>query len=159
MNRTKKSEEGLSLLEALIFTTILSVIMLAVVFATTMSLKRTQFNQKKIFATRYAEEVLEWMRGEKEADWTTFTSRSPQVYCMNDDVTTCSAAGSCWSVSTACPAGDYPLSETQSLNNGFSRNVTLQTDGTTIRVTAIVSWKDGSNEFDVTSSTTFSRWE
>ncbi len=124
-----------------------------------MSLKRTQFNQKKIFATRHAEEVLEWMGGEKEADWTTFITHSPSVYCMNEEVTTCSADDSCWSVPTACPAGEYPLSSTGELNNGFARNVTLQTDGTTVRVTAIVTWKDGSNEYDVTSSTTFSRWE
>ncbi len=139
--------------------TILSIIMLAIVYATTLALKRTQFNQHKIFATRYMEEAQEWVRGEKEVNWTTFLNRSPGTYCMNEDMTTCSDAGSCWSQATACDADDFSLGSSGGLQNGYSRSMVLTTSGSSVHVETTVSWKDGPNIFDVTSDTTFSRWE
>ncbi len=154
-----QSQAGVTLLEALIFMTILSVIMLAIVYATTISLKRTQFNQHKIFATRYMEEAQEWVRGEKEVNWTIFLNRAPGTYCMNDDISTCSEAGTCWSEPTACEATDYSLGSTGGIQNGYSRSIVLTSTGSSVGAVTTVSWKDGPNIFNVTSNTSFSRWE
>ncbi len=154
-----KRQDGVTLLEALIFMFVLSLIIFAIAFSTTHSLRRTQFNVDKIFATRYGEEVEEWMRGEKEANWTTFSARSPGTYCMNAEITTCDAGDTCWDENAACDSDDYSLGESGSLNNGFKRTVELTTVGTRVDVDIVVSWIDGPNTYDVTLNSSFSRWE
>ena len=159
-----RSESGLTLIEAVIFISILSTIILAIVYSTTISLRRTQFNIRKINATRYSEEVEEWMRGEKESNWAEFLARSDQTYCMNEDMYLCSGkedgAGGCWDVNTACDGpDDYTLGENDELNNGYRRNATLTTDGTRVNVVITTEWTDGPNVYDVTITSAFSRWE
>jgi hypothetical protein len=139
--------------------TILSTIILAIVYSTTHSLKRSQFNQRKIFATRYAEEVEEWMRGEKETNWATFSSHSPGTYCINDEISACSGTGTCWDDNAACAGTDYSLGASAGIQNGFKRSVELNTLGSRVDVSINVSWKDGPNIFDVDVVSTFSRWE
>lgn len=135
------------------FMAILSTIFLAVVFLTTLSLKRTDYNKRKIMATHFAEEADEWLRGEKETSWTTFTSRSPGTYCMNTDISACDTAGTCWDNNTACLTTDY------SLDGIYKRWMTLSDNGTRVDVTITVEWLDGPNTFSVPVSTTYSRWE
>lgn len=154
-----RSDDGITLLETVIFVTILSIIILAIVFSTVQSLKRTQFNQRKVFATRYAEELEEWMRGEKEANWTTFSARSPGTYCINEDMTTCISAGTCWDENSACTSNDYSLGAGIGLSNGYKRMVMLTTSGSRVDVNITVDWVDGPNTFDVGLASTFSRWE
>lgn len=153
------SQAGVSLLETLIFMTVLSTIIIAIVYSTTLSLKRAQFNQKKIFATRFAQETEDWMQGEKETNWTTFLARSPGSYCMNASITDCMEDNSCWDVNTACASGSYTLDEGAGLNNGFKRDVTLTTNGSRVDVHIVVEWQDGPNTFDVSVDKAFSRWE
>ncbi len=148
-----KNQDGMTLLEVLIFVSILTLIFLTIAFATTQSIKRTLYNQQKIIATHYAEEVHEWMRGEKESDWAIFASRADTTYCMNESVTTCHAAGSCWSENTACAADDYAL------GSKYKRSSTLTTNGSLIDVTTTIEWKDGVNTYSLPLETTFSRWE
>lgn len=155
----RKSQSGVTLLEALIFMTLLSVIMIAIVYSTTLSLKRTQFNQRKIFATRYAEEVEEWMRGEKETNWATFSARSPGSYCMNSQISVCDAAGSCWDNPTDCADTDFSLAASAGLNNGYKRSTVLTTTGSRVDMVVTVEWIDGPNTYDVDVTSTFSRWE
>lgn len=87
-----KKQKGMTLLEVLIFVYILTLIFLTIAFTTTQSIKRTIYNQQKIIATHYAEEVHEWMRGEKETDWAIFATRSDSTYCLNQSITVCHAA-------------------------------------------------------------------
>ena len=148
-----KKQKGMTLLEVLIFVYILTLIFLTIAFTTTQSIKRTIYNQQKIIATHYAEEVHEWMRGEKETDWAIFATRSDSTYCLNQSITVCHAAGSCWSENVECVADDY------SLANKYKRSSTLTTQGSLIDVTTIVEWKDGANTYTIPLSTTFSRWE
>lgn len=143
----------MTLLEVLIFVSILTMIFLTIAYATTQSIKRTIYNQKKIIATHYAEEVQEWMRGEKESDWAIFTTRSDTTYCLNSSVTTCSTAGTCWDADVACDADDYTL------GNGYKRSSALTTNGSRIDIITTVEWTEGPNTYSVPISTTFSRWE
>lgn len=159
INTQRHSQKGITLLETLIFITILSTIIIAIVYSTTLSLKRAQFNQRKIFATRYAQEVDEWMRGEKESNWTAFLALSDTTYCMNSSISSCSLTDTCWDESTACGSSSYTLAETSNLNNGYKRNVTLTTVGSRVDVHVVVEWKDGPNTFEVEVDNSYSRWE
>ncbi|KXK10939.1 MAG: hypothetical protein UZ22_OP11002000571 [Microgenomates bacterium OLB23] len=151
-----KMQQGFSLMEVLAFVTILSLVFLGVAYTTGQSIKRTKFNEQKLIATRYAEELEEWLRGQKEEDWTTFYSSRASgggtTYCFDDAVydeyqsISWPAAGDC--------NGVYGL---RSL---YMREVTL-TQSLTSQVQAIISvrWQDGQNVFDVPISTIFTKWE
>ena len=83
-------QQGLSFIEVLIFVSVLSLIFLAIAYATSQSIKQTKFNEQKLLATRYAEELEEWLRGQKEEDWNTFyTTRAGSgglTYGFDDSV-------------------------------------------------------------------------
>lgn len=147
------SQQGMTLLEVLIFTTMITLIFLTIASATTQSIKRTIYNQQKIIATHYAEEAQEWMRGEKESDWSVFSARADTTYCLNAAISVCDGAGSCWDNRTACGPTDY------SLGGHFKRSSVLTTHGSLIDVTTTVEWIEGSNTYSVPINTTFSRWE
>lgn len=147
------SQSGMTLLEVLIFTTMITLIFLTIASATTQSIKKTMYNQQKIIATHYAEEAQEWMRGEKESDWSVFSARSDATYCLNSTISTCDASGSCWDNRAACPVTDY------SLGGHYKRSSVLTTNGSRIDVITTVEWIEGSNTYSVPISTTFSRWE
>lgn len=154
-----RRQEGVSLLEAVIFIAVLSLIILAIVYSTTLSLKRTIFNQDKLIATRYAEELEEWIRGEKEVNWAEFLARSDATYCMNVEIPTCDAADSCWDDTGACGSTEYTLGETNSLNNGFKRSVVMTTSGSRIDIDITVEWLDGPNTYSVNLPSSLSRWD
>lgn len=135
-------------MEVIIFIFIISLIFVAVAYMMTLSLKQTQYNKDKIIATHAAEELEEWLRGEKESDWSTFTTRSSDVgsvYCFNDSDLSWPATGSC--------------EDSYSLNNQFKRELTLTTSGEEVSVTINVSWKDGANTFNVPIDSLFTSWE
>jgi type II secretory pathway pseudopilin PulG len=150
------SQKGLSLLEVLAFITILSLVFLGTAYSTGQSLKRTKFNEQKLVATRLAEELEEWLRGEKEEDWTTFygTHASPggTTYCFDDSVYD-SDNNIAWPSSGACGTS-YGLKQL------YLREVTL-TQSLTSQVQVVISvrWKDGQNVFSVPISTILTKWE
>lgn len=81
-------KKGFSLIEVLVFVTILSLFFVAAMAVTTYSLRTMKTNQYKILAAHFAEEGLEWLRGQKEDDWTAFIALdtslgSPTTYCLS----------------------------------------------------------------------------
>lgn len=144
-----RSQQGVTLLEVLIFITILSLIFLGIAYSTVASLRKTDFSKNKILSARYAEELEEWMRGEKEATWSAFvahSSASPgSTYCFNDSELLWPALGSC--------DGSYGLFEK------FKREATLVGTGTQVSVSILVEWKELGNTYSVPLDTVFSLWE
>ncbi|OGK15588.1 hypothetical protein A3H80_03730 [Candidatus Roizmanbacteria bacterium RIFCSPLOWO2_02_FULL_37_19] len=142
-------QRGVTLLEVLIFITILSFVFIGVAITTTSSLQRTQYNQHKILATHYAEELEEWMRGEKEADWTSFVNKSAalpgRIYCFNSTTIAWPSVGNC--------SGVYGLVNT------FKREATLSGTGSQITVNINIEWQEASNLFSIPIDTVFSQWD
>lgn len=154
---TIRNQQGVTMLEVLIFVTLLSMIFVAVAQSTTQSLKRTQYNQENLIGTRYAEELDEWLSSEKEVSWTTFSSRAASpanYYCFEDELTTCDATDTCWdNTVTSCNDCGYTL------DAQYKRCASLETNGSRVDVDIIVEWIDGPNTFSIPLATTFSRWE
>jgi len=153
-----RSQKGLSLLEVLAFVTILSLTFLGVAYTTGQSIKRTKFNEQKLIATRYAEELEEWLRGEKEVDWASFytthagAAPSGTTYCFDDAVydenndISWPAAGDC--------------GELFGLRDIYRREVVLTQSLTSqVQVVIQVEWKDGGNVFSVPINTILTKWE
>lgn len=145
----RKSNAGFSMIEVLIAISILSIIFISAAYATSISLSRSKYNQDRILASRYGDELEEWLRGEKETAWSTFVARSaadPGVtYCFN-------SATISWPVSGTCGT-------TFGLNNRFLREATLIGTGTQVTVRITVQWRDASRTYTVPVDTVFSLWE
>jgi type II secretory pathway pseudopilin PulG len=162
------SKNGFSLIEVLVFVAILSVTFVIVIAVTISSLRNVQLNQHKILATRYAEELIEWVRIKKEIDWNAFIEKADSsgiTYCFNatpiDDPDIGNVDTTLW----ASNLGSC------SLSNGldpalYKRELVLTQlaacpDGTICQVSADinVTWDELGNSYEVPIHTVFSVWE
>jgi type II secretory pathway pseudopilin PulG len=140
-----KIKKGLTLIELLIFILILNILLVGAASFSTYLIRVTKFNQYKILATHHAEEALEWIKAEKDKDWQNFTNL---VYDDNSETTYCIVSLD-WTSIGSCDRSYF-----LGTPNIFIREVKLINEGvdpvlqTNIRV--IVSWKDGSNDYNVT---------
>lgn len=150
----KKNRAGFTLLEAIVFVLLLSLIIIAIAQATTVAIRSNISNANKILATHYAEEVREYIRGEKEQDWDVFLAYASQegiTYCFNaEDIQGWPAAGVC--------GGDY------SLFDKFRRETFLQTfvgpdSSIQVRATVNMSWREGGNAYSQSISTVLAPFE
>lgn len=106
-------KKGFSLVEVLVFVTILSLFFVAAVTITTFNLRNLKVQEHKILATRYAEEAIECVKQEKEDCWQDqppstigFSSRDTSTesgtkYCLN---TLSWTSGLCTTYSLGTPA-------------------------------------------------------
>ena len=143
-----KIKLGFSLIEVLVFVTILSLFFVAAMAIATYSLRNMKINQHKILASHYTEEGLEWVRSEKEDDWGQFTDRGATgtgiTYCL---------IGLNWSTATECGTnfelGIPPI---------FKREVNLINQVgnpvTEVNVTMAVSWIEGGTTLSIPINTT-----
>jgi len=129
--------KGFTLIEILIFTSIVSVFFITAAAVSAFSLSIMRTNENRIYATHYAEEVSEWLLNEKDAsDWPTFSGRVG-AWCMN---TLAWTSGSC----PISGAGSYALGAEYSRQ--FNRDVVLTAVGDgTISSSITVSWRDTNN--------------
>ena len=146
--------QSFSLVEVLVFVTILGLFFVAAASITLVSLRNMKINEHKIIATHYAEELLSWLRSEKDADWNTFANRMPVdpaivSYCINSTPS--------WpAISGKCATNDY------SLDLIFNRDLTLSKDAdppSKFKVSIKVEWKELGNTYSVPLNTVFTIWE
>ncbi len=145
-----KNKEGFSLVEVLIFVSIMSVFFVVAIGIATASLRNMQFNQHKIIATKYAEDLVEWLRSEKETDWNVFTSKASGTYCFNASP----IAG--WPAGGSCSSYD--------INSLYKRSVVFTSSAvggliSTVNVAVTVEWTEGGNIYKVPINTLFTLYE
>ena len=83
-------QAGFSIVEILVFVSIISFLFITLTATVTASLRRMSTAERRVYATHYAEELQEWLRAEKEVDWDAFVNRdisgSGTVYCFNGEL-------------------------------------------------------------------------
>lgn len=142
-------KKSFSLIEVLIFTAILALFFVAAISITVVSLRNMKYNEHKILATHYAEELLNWLREEKEADWSNFSDKAIGSYCFNSDIVNWPSLGD-------CGTNDY------SLGSFYKRSVHLSKEGNPVSrftVAITVSWRELGNTYSVPLNTVFTIWE
>lgn len=143
------SNSGISLVEVIVAINIIAVIFFAAAFASASSLRAAKESQNRILATRYAEELEEWMRGEKENDWSTFEDRSSAApgttYCFSSTTLSWPTSGTCGS--------------SFALGSKFKREAKLVDGGTYVEVEISTYWNNGQLESVVPIDTIFSPWD
>ena len=144
-------KKGFSLVEVLVFVTILSLFFVAAMAVTTYSLKNMKNQEYKIIASHLAEEGMEWVKSEKEGDWTDFSSKDTgagTTYCLKD-----------LNWDSPDPCADYPLG-TPAI---FKREIEIDNQAgspvSSIDVQITVSWTEGTTIFQVPVKTVLNIWE
>jgi len=144
------NKKSFTLIEVLIFITILSLFFVVATAVTIASLRNLKIQEHKILATRYAEELLEWLRGEKEIDWNQFINYRG-TYCFNSSPIPMSN----WPASGNCLTGSF-------LNNLYKREVILNPQRSPpykVSVSITVSWQELGQTYQIPINTVFTVWE
>lgn len=150
----KKRKNGFTLLEVLVFSALSSLVFVAITRVGVMSIKNAKLAEHTVIATHAAEELQEWVRGEKEEEWNVFLAKAALTpgltYCVN----TIPASITDLVSSTGCGTS-------YTLLNIFKRDLTLTRNvaGTQVTVAITVSWFEGNNVETVPIRTVFSVWE
>lgn len=141
----KIMKKSFSLIEVLVFVTIFSLFFVAAATVVVVSLRNMKTSEHKIIATRYAEELLEWLRSQKEIDWNVFNSSHSGTYCFS------TSPISTWPSNSPC--GGY-------LESIFKREVTLtRVDANKVNVVITVTWTEMGTTYKVPINSVFTIWE
>ncbi len=148
----KHLRQGQSLIEAVVAIAVVSLVLVGLISAVTFSLANVQFSRNKAGADKYAQEVIEWLRSERETlGWSDFYDKAQNAgttYCLNDLAS--------WLVAGACTPGST-ISGTI-----FTREVFLDGNGgikDQVSVKVTVSWQQGSRRSENVVNTYLNKWQ
>lgn len=143
--------KGFSLVEVLIFVSILGTFFVVAIAITITSVQVMKVNEHKILATHYGEELLDWLRNEKEKDFNSFSSTRASsggtTYCFSTSpITVWGSSGSCSTSTFLTPA----------IYKRKAILTSVATPPTSVNVQITVSWSDAGNNYNVPVNTVFS---
>ena len=144
---TKHGQQGQSLYEVVFALAITALIIGGVVSLAVVAVSNANFAKNQSLASRYLTEASEWLRQERDADWTVFGSRSSVSpgtdWCLNSLN---------WSTSGNCSSD---MSGTI-----FRRDLNLETQATgEIRADIVVIWTDAKGLHTVETVAQFTSWQ
>lgn len=147
----KKINSGQSLFEVVMALGIMAMIIVTLVLLATLSIRNSSYSVNKSLASKYSQEMIEWLRSQRDTDWDSFYQKTTaQKWCMP----TLSWTESIMNV--AC----YPDNPVVGTNNLF-REVTLSSslvDPQNVEVDVNVYWNDSQGRHEVHTNTVFSNW-
>ncbi|MDH7476136.1 MAG: prepilin-type N-terminal cleavage/methylation domain-containing protein [Microgenomates group bacterium] len=152
----KIKKTGFSLIEVLIFVSILAVFFVTAAAVVTASLRAMKANEHRIIASHYAEELLDWLRSRKEEDWQIFTESiiNDQKRCFNviEERSSLTGSGLCDEVCSASAIGGIYTRCAQ-----FKKEDNNPT--TKVKVTVETSWNELGVKQYVPITSYFTIWE
>jgi|SRR3989344_1644719 len=133
-------KRGAMLVELLIALAVATMAIVGLVSLTTRSISTAGYSKRQSTATAYANQAMEWIRSEKNADWQAFSTHSGS-YCLNSLVWT---TGSCPKI----------------LDSGtFSRGVVISSPAPQqMQAVVTVSWSEAGKDFSAKQTTIFARY-
>lgn len=146
MNNFKKNSiKGQSLFEVVLALFVITMIIVGVVVVSTNSISNSLFSRNKTLAARYAQEGIEWLRLEKERDFSALaTVADTATYCL--DNLNFNNIGAC--------NGSEFIGDTE-----FAREVNFtklsENSKVLIEATVITYWTDSKGYHESRSSTVF----
>lgn len=147
MNYPKKLlQSGQSFFEVILALALVSVILVSLVMLSAVSVRTASFAKSKNAATRLTQEAIEWLRAERDTNWSTFvTNAGTSTWCINN--LNWSSPGSCGS-------------------NSFVTGTIIQRqailsiiDASTVQARVTASWTDAQGSRQVETSTYFTKWK
>lgn len=136
-------KKGFSLIEVIIFTSILSIIFVAAASVMTYTMKQNSVQIDKLFATHYTEELSEWLKGERELGWSQLAQYAVASY-PSDSIYCFGSESPAWTP-TVNAVSDCAFS----LDSKYRRTVTMKADNTNpttrIQITVTIDWMEGTS--------------
>lgn len=153
--------KSFSLIEVLIFISILSVFMVTSASIITVSMHQNSQQISKLKATHYNNQLIEWVRTEKEVDWNNLVAKASSlpngfVYCF------------CSETMGWTPASDKADCCPVLLLGQFKRYLILKTSAyaptgftatTQVEASVYTDWQEAGNSYSTKLHSLFSPWE
>lgn len=118
-------KKGQILLELVVAIGVAMIALMAMAQISIKSLANSNFSVHQSVANGYSIAGMEWIRSQRDLDWTSFLAKSG-TYCMNTLV---------WSTTSPCPT----------INNIYTRTAVLtKISNTQVKAVVTVSWQEGS---------------
>ena len=154
--------KGQSLFEVVLAIGLIGMILVSVVSLASLYVKTTNSSKVKSLASKFSQEGIEWIRSQRDQDWTTFASKSSagtRIWCISD--LTWPAGSSPWYCNHSGSWDYIPDPDNPALDSIYKREVFLTTlvAGTTIEAQVFVYWDDDSGYHEVRTSTILTRWK
>lgn len=147
MSKSKNTQNGQSMFEVFLSLTVITVVIVALVILASNAIRNTTYSRNKTLSTRYSQEAIEWLRGQRDMDWTIFTTRAitSQYYCM-DSLS--------WDNIGFCGGSDTIE------NTSLYREIGLTVDAVDqIEAEVRVYWDDSQGMHEVRTTTKFTNWK
>lgn len=161
-----KYKQAFTLLEVMIFTTILSVVLVSAAAFTTRLVYNLRINEHKIIANIHAADLLEWLNSEREANWFTLynmASDAGTTYCVNGHITV---------TTTGYNPSDTSVFRIPTVSNPclydgidgrppeiFKRELILRRNGANqVTATVKVTWLEGETTYSDEIQAIFTSW-
>lgn len=150
----KNCQKGQSLFEVVFTLAIIALITSAMVLLATFSIKNASYSKERSLATHYSQETIEWLRGQRDEDWTAFFNHVPPIITQ-DSKKNCLPALSWPSIWTTC-VGENDLIE----GTPFNREIQIpEKSANLVSVKIIISWTNGQGLHEVSTYTDFTNWK
>ncbi|MCX7928283.1 MAG: type II secretion system GspH family protein [Patescibacteria group bacterium] len=138
---------GQSLFEVIVALALIGIVLTGIVALSVASIRNASFAKNNAQANRYAQEAIEWIRRQRDANWDQFLNNFAPTngmfnYCLSNleiPLTT----GSC----TVFISGTI-----------FTRELRVQRSGSTVDLTVTVSWTDSQGRRQVVNQTRLTNW-
>lgn len=144
-------KKAFSLIEVLIFVTILSLFLVTSVTIITVSMRQNTTRVHSLLAAHYNDQLLEWIRSEKEINWETFVlNAGDKTYCFNTE-------SMAWATSV------ISKNDCGSTLGGLYRRYAIfkknTNPSTQVEATLITEWNEGDNGYSSKLHSLFTIWE
>lgn len=144
---------GSAIFEILIVIAVMGIVITSVVASSTRAIKNSLHARYQAESTRRAQELVEWLRSERDNSWQSFGAKASigdgtNYYCSDALI---------WGPS-GCSSSGGRLSGTPFVRTANLRLVTNVTANDTVELTVVVSWTDGTGDHTSRVSTKFTSW-
>jgi len=159
--RKWKIQSGQSLFEVVVALAISALVIVTLVSLATNSIRTSIYSKNNSLATTYANQAIEWLRGQRDSNPTTFKTKATALTtspggCFN----TLPTALTGWptTVPTNCPTPTTIAGTSLVRRIKFTITTTPAPAKTLVQADVTVSWTDSQGKHTVTSATVFSDW-
>ena len=139
--------KGQSLFEVVFAIGIAAIVITGVTIVATISVRNSTYSKNNAIATKYTQEQLEWLRGQRDAGWIAFTTNIGPA---------CSGTFS-WGAECLVDSL-FKRKATYTCKDSSENNVACTPSAVMVDVTVEVSWSDSQGNHTVNSSTRFTNW-
>lgn len=147
VSQNKPPNRGQSIVEVIIALAVMVLVLVALVRATIVAVRNANFAKNQAQATQYSEELLEWLRSERDTDWDNFVS-----YAGSGSATSYCFQSLSWPSSGSCSPG-------QEIAGIFLRQGSLnETAADRVEIVIAVTWQDSSGTHQSTLTSYLTNW-